>query len=533
MLDLVIRDALIYDGTGGMPYQGDIGIRGDRIAALGKLPPTDGVEELHAGGFSVCPGFIDIHRHSDFTLLIDGRAESAVRQGVTTEVIGNCGHSCAPVDRTGAVHMFGYRAKYGPKLAWRSFGEYRALLAGKELGVNVAPLVGHGAIRQSVMGPEPRSATQTQVRRMCRQLAKSLDEGAFGLSTGLEYSPGNIAKAQELRALVGLAAKQHSLHATHIRNRDVRFRACVAEVLALTRVTGGSLQISHIAPRAWVKPSEFDAALDDVNAAVDTGLEVACDMFPYTWGMTTLANALPPSAYQGGIRLLLQRLSSPRNRAQFRRYRGYPQAELIRRGELDRLVLLDSEGSKHLNGRSFREICALENTDPHSAIFDILEREGSEFYGVTWLSETFDLKDILRVMSLPYCMFASDSLTVSPDGPLAGMQVQQGSYGYAARSLEIAVSSSPQTLSFSEAVSRMTNLPARKLGLTKRGAIQVGAYADLVVLSPKAFTDRSAPLDPAHSPGGVRHVLVNGAIALRDGVTSGVLGGRVLSRGET
>jgi N-acyl-D-amino-acid deacylase len=526
-MDLIIEDGRVVDGTGKLSFVADVGIIADRIADIGDLSGAQG-RRISARGKVVAPGFIDIHTHSDFTLLVNPNAESAVRQGVTTLVVGNCGHSCAPAPDPQLItrNIIGYSPGFGLAISWNSFGEYLDKLEQSRPSTNVAALVGHGALRIATMGFANRPASPEELQRMADLLDRALDEGAVGFSTGLEYAPGNNATDEELAALCVVAARRNRLHATHMRNRTDKFVQATREVITSAQRSGCSLQLSHLAPRFWATAAEFAQVIDLIEEA-RSHLDVACDMYPYTWGMTTLAVSLPPWVYDGGKTQVLERLRDSEARRRFRQYAAYPQWHLVANGQWEKLVLFQSRANSHLIGKTFAEIAANRGTDIYDTMYDLLWEEGEDFYNVIWLSNTSSDEDLAKTFALPYCMFASDGVTLAHYGPLKAVKMQASSYGYAPRSIQVYVRERRQ-MALEEAVYRMTGLPASKLGLMERGFLRKGAKADIVVFTPELIADNTQPLNPNQYPSGIELVLVNGAVVFQHGNHTGLRPGTVL-----
>ena len=311
---LLIRGGVVVDGSGGPRRRADVLVENDRIAAIGELEPSDAIV-LDRPGAIVAPGFIDVHSHADFTLLAHRGAESAVRQGVTTVVTGNCGGGIAPTSSRWDVRRvaFGYDASWGIEISWASFGEYVEQLAGA--AINVAPLVPHGAVRNAVMGLAPRSPDRAELARMTTLVAESLDAGAVGLSTGLEYQPGCHARPDEIAALARIVAARGGVYATHMRNRGERFADATREGLDIGRETGVRVQLSHVAPRPDAPAEQVAQAFAAIQQARDDRLDAWVDTFPEIWGPGNLVDLLPSDVIEGSPAQVQRRLADPGARA--------------------------------------------------------------------------------------------------------------------------------------------------------------------------------------------------------------------------
>ena len=529
MFDLLIRGGEILDGSGAPAHLGDVGVRDGRIVAIASdLPRGAARDVLDADGMSVAPGFIDIHTHSDFVLLVDGRANSQVHQGVTLEVIGQCGFSCAPF--TGAMsprQLIGFHDA-GVDVTWRSFGEYLDRLDRAGLGVNVAAMVGHGAIRQAIKCDAVDPTTPDELRAMQRLAEEAFDAGAFGFSTGLEYFPGNIAPIEEVSGLCEVCARRGGLYATHVRNRDVHYDLGFTEAVATARVAGARLQISHIQPKYGAPAHAMAHTLELLDRARREGVDAAFDIIPHGWSHTSVVSSLPAWAREGGPARLLERLRDPALREAMK-HNPRPMWRLVADRKWDRIALLRSDANPDLVGMTFREIGLRRNADPMDAVLDLLAEEGAGLGNLAWTSSGFDDADIRLCLEQAECAVMSDTKALNRDGPLAGTIGSLSGYGWVARLLGHYVREEG-VLSLAEAVRRITSLPAERLGLADRGRIRPGAVGDLVVFDPAAVRDVSDIREPRRHPEGFRHVVLGGVPTLRDGRRTDATPGRVLRR---
>jgi N-acyl-D-aspartate/D-glutamate deacylase len=528
-LDLVIRNALMLDGTGAPARRADVGLAGDRIVAVesGGIAAGD-APALDATGLILAPGFIDIHTHSDATLLADGAAESQLLQGVTTEVIGNCGHSCAPATRPARVaeRIFGRSKDFA--IGWRSFGEYLDRMEQARPAVNVAALVGHGTLRLCTMEDPDRPASDDELRGLRRLARESLEEGAIGLSTGLEYAPGSAATPREIVELCREAASLGAIHTTHIRNRDAYWEIGLGEALAAARQSGVRTQISHISPKYGAPPGTAAAMLQMIGWSRDAGADVAFDVIPHNWGPTTMSAALPAWAQAGGVARILERLRDPAARARIKA-NPEPMWRLVADRRWEDIVLFHAPANADLNGLSFAEIGRIRGVDPHDAVLDLLAEEGEGLFAATWLARQFSDADQDLLLAQPECGVISDTVTLSRGGALAGMRWSPSTWGWTARFLDH-FARGRELMSLAEGVRRLTSLAAARMGLAGRGVIAPGAQADLVLFDAGLLADRSTLAAPEAPPTGVAHVFVNGAHAVRDGRLTGARAGRVLRR---
>lgn len=527
MFDTILRNATVYDGLGATPYTADIGVAGNEIAAIGNLETAKAGDVLDVGRLAVSPGFVDLHTHSDFTLIADGRAESQVHQGVTTEVVGQCGVSCAPACSNAAIRQmaFGYCEGSHP-LGWRSFGEYLDALEATELGVNVLAFVGHGAIHRAVLGDALRAGDTDEINQMTKLVEDALDQGAAGFSTGLEYWPGSLASPEHLVPMCAAAADRGKLYATHVRNRDSHYDLGFIEALATARLSGARLQISHIQPKYGAPDHAMEHTLEMVDAARRHGTDVAFDVIPHDWNHTRVMAILPKWALEGGPDAIVARLRDPEARARIRRNRQ-PMWLMVRDGCWSDIVLLDADVNKNLIGMDFEEIGRMRSVDPYDAVFDLLIEEAHNMTRLLWTSHAFREADIDLCLSQPECAVISDTAALAPEGVLKDHIGSLSGYGWTARFLQRYVQDR-SVLPLAEAIRRLTSLPAERIGLKDRGRLVKGCKADICVFDPEAIASHCSVEKPREYATGIAHVLVNGQFAIKGGSRMDVNAGHVL-----
>ncbi|MCU0478465.1 MAG: D-aminoacylase [Chloroflexi bacterium] len=533
--DLVIRGGTLVDGTGAPGRPADVGVEGDRIAAVGDLATVDAGEAalvIDAAGRVVAPGFIDIHGHSDASVLVDGALVSHLAQGFTTQVSGNCGDSVAPVTPLGRAAIETSMADVGVRPSWTTFAEYLDLVDRQPLGPNVAFLAGHGTIRGAVLGPRADAPTADEARAMARHLEAALDAGAFGLSTGLIYAPGIHAGPAEVAALVAVAARRGALYATHMRNEAAGLFEALEEALATTRAAGegARLQVSHLKAAArsvFGRGAEAVALLERARAG---GLDVAADQYPYTAAATTLQCILPPALLALPMDDTLAALGtwSVRRRIRDEVAEGISGWENVAADPgWDGLVLAGSPAHGDWTGRSLAELGAELGRDPLDVACDILvdDRLASQ---VT--IHCMDEADVEALLAVPWIAVCTDATGRRPGHPVLDAGVPHPrTYGSAPRVLG-RYARERRALSVATAVAKLTAVPAERLGLAGRGTVREGAAADLVVFDPESVIDRATYEIPAVHPAGIDAVIVNGVVALRDGVETGARPGRLLRR---
>ena len=473
----------------------------------------------------VAPGFIDIHSHSDYTLLEDPRAVSAVFQGVTLEVIGNCGFGCFPIvdPATAATAIYGFSGAVRPD--WPTAGAYFERLQEAQPAVNVASLVPNGQLRLGVIGSEARPADRDELRTMTRQLEQALDEGAWGFSTGLEYAWEGGASEAEVTALCRAVGRRGALYATHTRDRDAHALEAIDEALRTAAAAGARLQVSHIVPRGGDEQSE--RCIERVVEAREQGIDVAFDMHTRLYGFTYLHAALPAWAMDGGPAELRRRMRDPAARTAMRDYRSLLSAG----GDWTRVVLLDNEVWPEYARRDIAEIAAARGRDVLDTVYDLLDAASQDTRRLMVLIHCYSEREQRETFAHPLCVPGSDATTLAPDGPLRA-SVFHGAYSWAAWFYRFAVREQGM-LSPAEAIHKLTQQPADRLGLENRGVLREGWPADVAVFDHERFADTASTFDPNRLAVGMVHVVVNGVPTLVDGELTGRRAGVVLRRGAT
>ena len=521
VVDYVIRGGTILDGSGGEPYRADIVVSADRIAEIGDIPSAE-APELDATGLVVAPGFIDIHSHSDYTLLVDPRAVSAIHQGVTLEVIGNCGHGCFPVHNAELARNAIYGYDDAVPLTWNRAHEYFDALERAGPAVNVLSLVPNGQLRLDVVGLQQRRATRDELREMRATLAQSLEEGAWGLSSGLEYATEAGATEEELEALCEVVAGCDGLYATHTRKRDDGAAGAVTEAVRTAERAGVRLQVSHLVPRSGIE--EGERCIEVVVGAQDRGLDVAFDMHTRLFGFTYLPTVLPAWALEGGPRAAGAFLRNPDARERMKLHESI----LSSGGNWSRIVLLDNDVWPDQSRRDIAAIASDRGQEPLDTIYDLLLDGVDQMHRLMVMIRCYTEEQQEQAFANPLCMPGSDATTLAPDGRLAD-SIFHGAYSWAAWYYRFMVRTT-HTLTPAEAVRRMTSLPAERIGLRDRGILRVGAFADLAIFDHDTFSEVATTFEPNQLATGIRHVIVNGQLTLRDGALTGHRAGTVLRR---
>jgi len=504
--DCVIRGGRVLDGTGGPEQSLDIGILGDTIAALGRIDPEQARSVIDARGLCVAPGFIDIHTHSDGDILEYPDDESRVFQGVTTEVTGNCGGSAAPGER------------------WDDVSAYFRALETHGIATNQVLLLGQGTLRRAVAGLENRPLTTAELERVLRMLEQGLEQGAAGLSSGLEYTPGRYTPTDELIAMARVLARRGKLYASHIRNEEAGLLESIDEALAIGRESGARVEISHLKAAGkpnWPKQAAAIAAIEEARAA---GLDVLADVYPYTAYSTGLTIFLSDATREGGSGAIIQRLDDPLQRDAIR-------AELGPRIASDpgdySLIVISSTAArdKSVVGKDLASIAAGWGVDPAEALLALIVEGGTD---VSFVGHAMSEENVVRVLRHPLVMVGSDGYAMAPRGKALEKKPHPRSYGTFARVLQKYVREE-RVLDLPTAVHKMSGMPAGQLRLADRGRIAQGLKADLVVFDAARVKDESSFEDPHHLASGFAHVLVNGVALIVDGQSTGARPGRALS----
>lgn len=540
-LDILLRGGTLIDGSGGPGRAADVGIAGDRIAAVGDLAAValgDVAAVVDCTGHVVAPGFVDPHGHSDTSLLVDGSLASLLHQGWTTQLIGNCGDAVAPLTPLSRAHLAPALAAIGLEPDWTSFAGYLDRVAGQPLGINIAPLAGHGTIRAAIMGATSRAPSADEMARLEREAELAMDAGAPGISTGLIYPPGIHARPDEIARIAAIAFRHGGLYATHMRNEADGVADAIGEALATAREAAGiagapaRLQISHLKAASRRVFGRAPALVEQIDLARRSGLDVAADQYPYTAAHTTLATVLPPDVLALGVDGAAAALRDPATRARIRRdqARGLVGWENVARDPgWEGVAIASCPSRPHWAGRTLAEIAADEGGDPADLAMDAL---ADERLAVDCVLHCMDPRDVEAIMAVPWVAVCTDAEARRPGHPVLGRGVPHPrAYGSTARVLGQYVREA-RALPLETAVAKLSSVPAARLGLRDRGLVREGWAADLVVFDPAAVRDLASYERPAVYPAGIRDVVVGGRLALRGGVETGVRAGRLLRRGD-
>jgi N-acyl-D-amino-acid deacylase len=532
-LDLLITNGRILDGTGNPGYEADIGIVDGEIAVMGRdLGKAHADRMIDAEGLVVCPGFIDTHSHDDAYLLINPHCEDKVRQGVTTDVIGNCGFSLAPLtdeyrdDLRKASAIMG--GSHLPDDFWNlsSFEEFLALLDNTRPGINVVPLVGHGTVRIAVLGFENRAPTESELAEMKRLTADAMQAGAFGLSSGLIYVPANYAGTEEIIELAKVAGRYRGIYTTHMRSEGDREMEAIKETL---RIASEARIAAHISHHKITGKSNWGKSLDTLKLFAEAranGLLVTCDQYPYLAGSTFLAAALPPHLQAQGPGAFAEKLQQPEIRQaivdEIVGGSDAPWENLIKGAGFENIIISVSPHHEEYIGKSIARIAEMETKDPYDVFFDLLIEEQMEVAMVIFM---MDEADVVRIMKDPFTMIGTDGVP-----GFGTSKVHPRMVGTFPRILGRYVRNQG-VIGLEEAIRKMTSLPAQTFGLYKKGILREKHDADVVIFDPEAVIDQSTFDDPSQPPAGIHWVIVNGELAVENGRVLGATSGQVLRRG--
>ncbi len=517
--DLVIEGGDVYDGLGHPVRRVDVGVCGDRIAEVGDLAGVPARERVNAAGLVVCPGFIDVHSHSDTYFLIEPSAACKLHQGVTTEVVGNCGASAAPL--AGPYRMPSDWAEKDYPGRWSTVAEYRSLLEQAQPALNVVLLIGHNTLRAGVMGYGDRFAEEDEIRLMEARLDQALEEGGRGLSTGLAYVPGMFAPAEEIHRLAAVVARRAGIYTSHMRSESSGLVESVTETLAVGRETGVRVQVSHFKASGRQNWHLLEPSIGLIDEARVKGIDVAADRYPYTCSCTDLDIIFPAWAEDGGREAVLTRLRTPGLRARIRE-------DLLRERAEDYWETVTIGSTSHPDNLQFRgqrlvDVARALDMAPVDAVLHLTDLDNLQttafFFG---MSE----ENMLKVFDLPYVMVGSDGSLRAPEGPLSTDHPHPRAYGSFPRYLRMACDG--HTVPLSEAIRKMTSLSADTFNLPDRGVLAPGKRADILILDPRAVADRSTYGEPHQYSEGIRDIWVNGVPAMRNGSLTGNRTGRFL-----
>lgn len=527
MHDIVIRDAAIYDGSGQDPISGDLAIQGDTISAVGQCENGNARRVIDGRGLAVAPGFIDIHGHSDYYLLINPTAEAKVKQGITTDVGGNCGYAAAPVGGSEIEERRKlYKEQFGLELPFSRLDEYFKHMEDIGISLNYAHLIGHNTVRASVMGGSSRPANPDDLSRMESIIEEAMEEGAFGLSTGLVYAPACFADRSELETLCRASARHGGLLATHMRSEGAQLLEAIEEVIGVAREADLPLQISHLKTAGEGNWEKLDSAFELIESARANGQDVTCDRYPYIASNTHLSALLPDWVHDGQPQEKVARLLDPEIRVRI-------QSELRKKYSADYWgkVLISrvlTEANRSCEGRTVAQIAEEKKTGPIEAMMNLLAEEKLQVEILIFMMNEDNMR---RILKKDYVMVGSDSGALSHEPPLGVGRPHPRNFGTFPAVLGN-LARDEGLFPLAEAIRKMTLAPCRRLGIHDRGVLAPKMKADIVLFDPERILDRCTYEAPIAYPAGIHMVLVNGKVVIEDGEHTGVRTGHALRKGR-
>jgi N-acyl-D-amino-acid deacylase len=527
--DVLIKGGTVYDGTGRAPRRVDVAIKGDRIVAIGNLGRGRARNVVDARGLAVAPGFINMLSWSNESLIVDGRSQGEIRQGVTTQIMGE-GWSMGPLNERLKKQMVAEQDDIKFDVEWTTLAEYLRYLERRGVSQNVASFVGAATIRQYVLGEGDVQPTPAQLQEMRELVRQAMEEGALGVGSSLIYAPAFYAKTEELIELCKVAASYKGKYISHLRSEGNQWIEAVQELIRISREAGLPAEIYHIKAAGHQNWDKVDRVLALVNAARRSGLKITADMYMYPAGATGLNSSMPPWTMDGGYEALFKRLEDPATRQKIAAEVSAPSNKwenlYLAAGSPERILLVGfkSEKLKPLTGKTLAEVAKMRGKDPIETIMDLILEDRSRVGTVYFLMDEDNLKKELRQ---PWVSLGSDAASMAPEGVFLKSSTHPRAYGNFARLLGKYVRDE-KVISLSEAVRRLSGLPATNLELDHRGFLKPGMFADVVVFDPETIADRATFEKPHQYSIGVKHVFVNGVQVLKDGEHTGAKPGKAL-----
>jgi N-acyl-D-amino-acid deacylase len=527
--DVLIKGGTVYDGTGEKPRVADVAIRGDHIVGLGSFPAGKARTVIDAKGLAVAPGFINMLSGSTESLIEDGRSQSEIREGVTTEIMGE-GFSMGPWNDRIKERMRHEQGDIKYEIKWTTLAEYLRYLEQRRISCNVASFIGATTIREHVIGLEDKPPTPEQLEQMRQLVRQEMEAGALGIGTSLIYPPAFYAKTEELIELCKVAAKYQGKYISHMRSEGNQLLEAIDELLRISKEAGIPAEIYHIKAAGQPNWGKADAMLAKIEDARKAGLKITADMYTYTAAGTGLDACLPPWTADGGYPALFKRLRDPATREKLAAEVRTPSDKwenlYLAAGSPDKILLngFKSEKLKPLTGKSLAEIAKMRGKDPIETAMDLISEDESRIDSIYFLmSEENVKKEIVK----PWVSFGSDEASQAPEGNFLKSNCHPRAYGNFARVLAKYVREE-KVLTLADAIRKLSSQPATNLGLDHRGFVQEGMFADVVVFDPAIIADRATFEKPHQYAVGMKHVLVNGVQVLKDGEHTGAKPGRAL-----
>ena len=526
--DILIKNGKILDGTGNPSYSADLGIRADRIVAIGKLSAT-GKKTIDAAGKIVAPGFIDTLGQSEMALLIDNRALSKLSQGITTEITGE-GGSIAPQNEKTIAPMQPVLDHYKLKVDWTTLGDYFRRLEKQGTPLNIGTYVGAAQVREAVIGDDDRAPTPAELEQMKALVEQAMKDGAFGLSTALIYPPGHYAKTEELVELAKVSARYGGLYASHMRSEGASEMAALDEAIRIGREAGLPVEVFHLKVSGKPRWGSMVKIVEKIEAARDSGLDIRANQYPYVAGGTALASSLPPWVADGGIQKLLERLRDPSIRARIKREMATDHTDWENLfydcggGAGVMIAGVVNPELKKYNGKTVAEMAKGENKQELDALFDFVLNDSGQTGALYFMASE---EDLVYGLKQPWTSIGLDASESPLDGPLYEPQSHPRAFGSMPRFLGRYVRDQ-KLMPLTEAIRKITSMPAQRQHLVGRGQLQVGYFADITIFDPNTIIDRATYTESTRLSEGIDTVLVNGQVEFEHGALTGINAGRAL-----
>src|SRR5438105_5870848 len=528
-VDVLIKGGTVYDGSGAEGRTADLAIRGDHIVGVGDLPQASAKNTIDAHGLAVAHGFINMLSWSNESLIQDGRSQSEIRQGVTTEIMGE-GESMGPLNNRMKERVLREQKDIKFEIKWKTLAEYLRYLETRGVSCNVASFLGATTVREYVIGLEDKQPTPQQLEEMRNLVRREMEAGALGIGTSLIYPPAFYAKTEELIELCKVASKYRGKYISHMRSEGNQLLGALDELIRISREAGIPAEVYHIKAAGEKNWAREDELLARIEAAQKEGLKVRANMYTYTAAGTGLDACLPPWTEDGGYPALFRRLRDPAMRAIIKAETQVDSDKwenlYVAAGSPEKILLVGfkSEKLKPLTGKTLAEVAKMRGKDPIDTIMDLISEDESRISTVYYLMSEENVKKQLRK---PWISFGSDEASQAPEAPFTKSNPHPRAYGNFARVLGKYVRDQ-KVLSMSDAIHRLSGLPATNLGLDRRGFLKEGMFADVVVFDPATITDHATFEKPHQYATGVKHVLVNGVQVIKDGEHTGAKPGRAL-----
>ena len=527
--DVVIKNGTVYDGTGSEGHKADVAIRGDRIVGVGDFQNSSATNVIDAHGLAVAPGFINMLSWSTESLIQDGRSQSEIRQGVTTEIMGE-GESMGPVNDRVRQYMLKQQTDIKYDIPWNTLVEYLQYLQKRGVSCNIASFIGATTIRENVIGFEDKQPTPQQMDEMRELVRKEMEAGALGIGSALIYPPAFYAKTEELIELCKVAAKYQGKYISHMRSEGNQLLEAFDELLRISREAHIPAELYHIKALGQKNWGKMDTLLARIDAARKEGLPIRANMYTYIAGGTGLDACLPPWTQDGGYPELMKRLRDPEIRKKIAAEAKVDSDKwenlYLGAGSPDRIVLSDftSEKLKPLDGKSLAEIAKIRGKDPVETIMDLLSENEARIGAMYFLMSE---ENVRKEITKPWISFGSDEASQAPEGVFLKSTPHPRAYGTFARVLG-KYARDEKLVTLPEVIRRLSALPATNLGLDHRGFLKEGMFADVVVFDPATIADHATFENPAQYATGMKNVFVNGREVLKDGEHTGAKPGRAL-----